>query len=88
MLITRLARSFGILPKHEAAMLTTKHGKSFYPLLYKRTNIFIDNGFGNYSIPNDTLRNQLWRWVKQQGGNADDDEPPVIPTKDELPMDP
>ncbi|CAI9273030.1 unnamed protein product [Lactuca saligna] len=86
MLITRLARSFGILQRREVAMLTIELGQYFSPLLSKHANIVMDNGFGNYSITNDYPRNQPGRWVKQQTCDADDDEPPVIPTEDELPM--
>lgn len=48
----------------------------------------VDNGLGKFSIPNDMPRNRLVRRVRQRSGEAEEDEPPVIPTEEELPMDP
>ena len=48
----------------------------FSPLLYKRVCIIIENGYGNFSIPNDTPRNQPGRQVRQRSGDAGDDKPP------------
>ncbi|CAI9276510.1 unnamed protein product [Lactuca saligna] len=87
MFISLLTQSFGILQKREATMLTIESSKSFSPILYKHINSVIDNGFGNYSFPNDTPRNQLGRQVRQRAADTNDDEPPVIPAEDELPMD-
>ncbi|CAH1422733.1 unnamed protein product [Lactuca virosa] len=67
-------------------MLTIESGKPFSPLLYKRANIVVDNGFNNFSIPSDTPRNQPGRRVTQRAGDTNDDEPPVIPTEDEIPI--
>lgn len=68
-------------------MLTVNNIKPFSLLLYKRKNIVVDNGFGNFSIPNENPRDRPeWR-VRQRPGDAEE-EPTVIPTDDELPMDP
>lgn len=56
MLITKLAKSFEVFQKREAMILTVERGKAFSPLLFKRENIVVDNGGGNYSIPNDDPR--------------------------------
>lgn len=69
MLITQLARSFGILEKLEASFLIIKLGNSS-PLLYKWVHIVDDNGYGNYSIPIDNSQNQPGRRVRQRGGNG------------------
>ncbi|CAI9291721.1 unnamed protein product [Lactuca saligna] len=57
-------------------------------LVGTHVHIADDNGYGSYSILNDTPINQPRRRVRQQGGDVGDDEPPVIPTEDELPIDP
>ncbi|CAH1440187.1 unnamed protein product [Lactuca virosa] len=87
-LITWIARSFGILDKRKAMFLTIELQTTCSPLLYKRAHIVVDNGLGNFSIPNDTPRNQPRRRVRPRGGEADKDEPPMIPIEDELPVDP
>lgn len=68
-------------------MLTVDTSKPFSPLLYKRENFVVDNGFRNFSIPNDNPRDRLRRRVRQRLDDVEE-EPPVIPTEDELPMDP
>ncbi|CAI9294947.1 unnamed protein product [Lactuca saligna] len=44
-------------------------------------------GFGNFLISNDNPRDQARRRVRQRPDDAET-EPPVIPTEDELPMNP
>ncbi|CAI9271392.1 unnamed protein product [Lactuca saligna] len=88
MLITRIARPIGILDKHEAMYLRVEPQKAFSPFLYKRDNIVVHNGYGNFSIPNDTPHNLPGSRVIQRGGDADEDEPLVILTEVDLPMDP
>lgn len=82
MLITQIARSFGILDKREAMFFTIEPQKDFSPLLYKRDNIVVDNGFGKFAFPNDTPRNQPGQRVRQRGSDVGEDEPPVIPIED------
>ncbi|CAH1427605.1 unnamed protein product [Lactuca virosa] len=88
MLITRLSHSYGILDKHEAMMLTVKPQNPFSTLLYKRANIVVDHGFGNFGIPDDTPRGQVPRRVRPRGNVPEGEEPPVVPEVDEMPMDP
>lgn len=42
---------------------------------------------GGFSIPEDTPRGRVPRWVRQRR-DPNEDEPPVVPTDDKLPMDP
>ncbi|CAI9268352.1 unnamed protein product [Lactuca saligna] len=88
MFITRIAQSFGIIYQREAMFLTIKPQKAFSPLFLKNANIVVDNAFGIFSILNDMPCNQPGRRVRQKGGDTDEDDPPVIPTEDELSMDP
>lgn len=87
MLITRLARLFGVLQKREAIMITMDNGKPFSSLIYKRVNTVVDNGVGNFSIPSDNPRDWAGRRVRQRLDDLEE-EPPVIPIEDEMPMDP
>ncbi|CAI9288107.1 unnamed protein product [Lactuca saligna] len=66
--------------------LTIESQNAFSTLLYMRENIVEDHRFGKFSTPNDTPRDQPGGQVRQRGGELDKDEPPVIPTEDELPM--
>lgn len=54
MLITRHARSFGVLDKREAAFLTVEPQKPLSKLLYKKETIIVDHGMDGFSIPDDT----------------------------------
>lgn len=88
MLITRLVDSFGILDKREAMFFTVETQKPFSNLLYKRENIIVDHGMGGFSIPDDTPRDRPGRRVRQRARGPEGDESPVVPTEDEIPMDP
>lgn len=88
MLITRLARSFGVLEKCYVVLLTVEPQKPLSTLLYSRENIVVDHGMGHFAIPDDTLRGQAPRQVRQRGREPEADEPPIVRTDDELPMDP
>ncbi|CAI9279792.1 unnamed protein product [Lactuca saligna] len=59
----------------------------FSLLLYKQANIVVDNGFRNCSFPNDNPRDWPRTRVRQRVCDAEE-EPPKIPTEDELPLDP
>lgn len=87
-MITRLARSFGVLEKREAVMLTVEPQKPFLVLLYKRANIVVDHGAGTFGIPDDTPRQRVPNRGMQRGREAGEDEPPVVHADDELIMDP
>ncbi|CAI9303859.1 unnamed protein product [Lactuca saligna] len=86
MLITRLACSFGVLGKRDVVILTVEYQNHFSTLLYKRATIFV-HGMGGFSIPDDTPRGRVPRRVRQRR-DPEEDEPLVVPTDDELPMDP
>lgn len=47
----------------------------------------VNNGYGNFSIPNNNPRDQPGRRVWQRPGDHEE-EPSIIPIEDELPMDP
>ncbi|CAH1417055.1 unnamed protein product [Lactuca virosa] len=87
MLITRLACYFGILDKREAVFLTVESHKPFSTLFYKRADIDVDHGMGGFAIPDDTPRGRVPRRVRQRR-ETEEEEPPFVPTDDELPMDP
>lgn len=86
MLITKLTKSFGVLQKQKAMMLTMERGKAFRPFLSKMANIVVDNRYGNYSIPNDDPKEQSRKRVRKRSRDVEE-EPPIIPNEDELPMD-
>lgn len=46
----------------------------------------LDNELGNFSIPNDSPRDQPRRRVRQTPDDHEE-EPPIIPIEDGLPMD-
>ncbi|CAI9270687.1 unnamed protein product [Lactuca saligna] len=47
-----------------------------------------DHGMGHFSIPDDTPRDRPWRRVRQRGRGPEGDDPPMVLTGEELPMDP
>lgn len=88
MLVTKLARSYGLFEKGVANFLTLMPTRRFNIFLYKRDRIVQDNGGNNFSFPEDDEVEQL-EMGRRVRPCPDDvhEEPPVIPVEDEMPMD-
>ena len=90
MFITKLARSYGILEGRIGNQLTMVSQPAFSPLLYRRAKIIVDFGGGHVNIPlvyDAELPEQPRKRVRPRPTHMQED-PPVIPINDELPMDP
>ncbi|CAI9288360.1 unnamed protein product [Lactuca saligna] len=88
MLIMRLTHFFGVLDKCEALLLTVETHKPCSTLVYQRATIIGYHGVGGFSILDDTPCDQPRRRVRQRARGPVGDESPVVPTKDEMTMDP
>lgn len=88
MLVTKLARSYGLFDRGAENLLTLMSTRRFNILLYKRVTIMQDNRGNSFSIPevDEAVQPELGRRVRARPNNTHGDLG-VIPVEEEMPMD-